>query len=234
MKRRGPYPGKRAFDIVVASCILLAALPLIVAAAIGVLLTSPGPVFYRARRVGKDGRPFLLYKLRSMTPSASGTGSSITQVGDPRVFPFGAVLRKYKIDEFPQLINVLKGDMAIVGPRPEDPGIVETYYTARDRETLEMRPGLTSPGAIYYYTDLERKLEGDGSEAAYATRILPEVLAVEHVYLARETLWYDIRIVCRTAWAILLTMIDRDASLRPPELDHIGKKTPDRQPATGR
>lgn len=221
MKKRTHYFGKRAFDIAVASCLLIGAAPLMLFAAIGVLIASPGPIFYRSKRVGKDGKPFLLYKFRSMTPSGSGTGSSITALDDPRIYPFGEFLRKYKIDEFPQLINILKGEMSIVGPRPEDPGIVDTYYTPQQWETLKVLPGLTSPGAIYYYTDLERRLADDGSEAAYARQILPEVLAVDLVYIERESLWYDIRLVFRTALAILLTMINRNVSLRPPELDHV-------------
>jgi len=221
MKKGTSYFGKRLFDVIMAFCILVAATPLLLVAVIGILIASPGPIIYRSTRVGKDGKPFFLYKLRSMTPSTSGTGSSVTKLDDPRVYPFGELLRRYKIDEFPQLINVLKGDMSIVGPRPEDPGLVEAYYTVRDRETLRVRPGLTSPGAIYYYTDLERRLEGDGSETAYAERILPEMLAVEHVFLERESLWYDIQIVFRTALAILLTAFKPNVSLRPPELDYV-------------
>lgn len=234
MKKRVPYFGKRAFDVLLASCMLVGTTPLMLIAAIGILIASPGPILYRSKRVGKDGKPFYLYKLRSMTPSTSGTGSSITGLKDPRVYPFGEFLRKYKIDEFPQLINILKGDMSIVGPRPEDPGIVATYYTPRHRETLNVQPGLTSPGAIYYYTDLERRLAGDGSEAAYAERILPDVLAVDLVYIERESLWYDIRIVFRTALAILLTVISPNVSLRPPELDHVSEGelwSPDRRRA---
>jgi len=215
------YFGKRAFDILLASCMLACAAPLMLFAAIGILIASPGPILYRSKRAGRDGKPFFLYKLRSMRPAVSGSGSSITGLRDPRVYPFGEFLRKYKIDELPQLINILKGDMSIVGPRPEDPEIVKIYYTPRHWETLKSRPGLTSPGAIYYYTDLERRLEGDASEEAYAERILPEMLAVDLVYIERESLWYDIRLVFRTAWAILLTMISRNVTLRPPELDHV-------------
>jgi len=224
------YLGKRVFDVLLASCMLVAASPLMLFAAIGILIASPGPILYHSKRAGKDGKPFFLYKFRSMTPAGSGTGSSITGLRDPRVYPFGEILRKYKIDEFPQLINILKGDISIVGPRPEDPGIVETYYTPRHWETLKVRPGLTSPGAIYYYTDLERRLEGDESEAGYAKRILPEMLAVDLVYIERESLWYDLRLVFRTAFAILLTLVSRNVSLPPPELDHVKKD--DLRPAT--
>jgi len=216
-----PYRGKRVFDVLLASCMLVAAAPFMLFSAIGIMIASPGPIIYRSRRVGKDGKPFFLYKFRSMTPVGSGTGSSITGLHDPRIYPFGSVLRKYKFDELPQLINILKGDMSIVGPRPEDPGIVETYYTQANWATLEVRPGLTSPGAIYYYTDLERRLEGDESEAGYAKRILPEMLAVDLVYIQRQSFWYDLRLVIRTAYAIFLTIFSRNVSLPPPELDHV-------------
>jgi lipopolysaccharide/colanic/teichoic acid biosynthesis glycosyltransferase len=156
-----------------------------------------------------------------MRPSGDSNGSAITSFNDQRVFPFGGLLRKYKIDELPQLINVLKGDMAVVGPRPEDVGIVEAHYTPRDLETLNVRPGLTSPGTIYYYTDLERSLADDGSETAYVERVLPRKLAIDHVYLERQSLWYDIRIIFRTAIAIITITLGRSVSLRPPELDCI-------------
>lgn len=221
MKKRASYFGKRGFDILLALCMLVAAIPLMLIAAIGILISSPGPIFYLSKRAGKDGKPFVLYKLRSMIPSTSGTGSSVTKLDDPRVYPFGAILRKYKIDELPQLINILKGDMSVVGPRPEVVEIVKAHYTLRDLKTLNVRPGLTSPGSIYFYTVLEKRLADDSSEAAYVGRLMPEKLAVEHVYLERESLWYDIRIIFRTAIALIKVTFGRNVSLRPPELDCI-------------
>jgi len=221
VKLHKSYFGKRAFDILFASCLFVPATPLILAGMCGILISSPGSIFYQALRVGKDGRIFSLYKLRTMRQSGDSNYSAITSFNDQRVFPFGGLLRKYKIDELPQLINVLKGDMAVVGPRPEDVGIVEAHYTQRDLETLNVRPGLTSPGTIYYYTDLERTLADDVSETAYVERVLPEKLAIDHVYLERQSLWYDIRIIFRTAIAIITITLGRSASLRPPELDCI-------------
>ena len=140
---------KRVFDIVVASLTLLAALPVLAVAALAIRLASPGPVLHRAARAGRDGRPFTMLKLRTMHVAPPGeSGSRITDPADPRVFPVGALLRRTKIDELPQLVNVLRGEMAIVGPRPEDPEIVRKHYSPTHRETLRVRPGLVSPGSI--------------------------------------------------------------------------------------
>ena len=174
-------------------------------------------------RAGKDGHPFVLYKLRTMHFS-DGTGVSITALNDPRIFPLGKTLRKYKIDELPQLFNVLKGDMSAVGPRPEALDIVAKHYSEWDRETLRVRPGLTSPGAIYYYTDLQRRLGNDDAESVYVERVLPDKLAVERVYVENASFWYDMRIIVRTAIAILKIIIGRNTSLRPPELDYLEGK----------
>lgn len=218
------YPvSKRIFDIFFAIVVFIAASPLLIVCMLGVLFSSPGPVFYRPQRAGKDGHPFVLYKLRTMHVSG-GAGASITALNDPRIFPVGNALRKYKIDELPQLFNVLKGDMSTVGPRPEALDIVAKHYSEWDRETLRVRPGLTSPGAIYYYTDLERRLGDNDAESAYVERVLPDKLAVERVYVENASFWYDMRIIVRTVIAILKIIIGRNTSLRPPELDYLEGK----------
>ena len=119
--------------------------------AIGVKITSPGPIFYRAKRMGKDGMIYEMYKFRTMHIGADKLGA-ITAEKDKRVFPLGDILRRAKIDELPQLLNIMKGDMAIVGPRPEDPQIVQEYYTKEQWQTLNCMPGLASPGSIFNYT----------------------------------------------------------------------------------
>src|ERR671923_1545938 len=120
---------KRLIDIVLAGVGLALAAPVLALAALGIRLSSPGPVFYRARRAGRAGSCFTMYKLRTMHQRRPGQASRITGQDDPRVFPLGALLRRTKIDELPQLFNVLRGDMSIVGPRPEDPAIVARHYT---------------------------------------------------------------------------------------------------------
>src|SRR3989441_11505789 len=143
---------RRLVDVVCAAIALVATAPLLALAAVGIRRASPGAVLYRADRLGRGGRPFIMYKLRTMHARRRSDASVITGAEDPRVFPLGAWLRRLKIDELPQLLNVLRGEMAIVGPRPEDPVIVSRYYTALGMETLAVPPGLASPGSIYSST----------------------------------------------------------------------------------
>src|SRR5207247_9457288 len=129
--------------------------------------------------------------------------SCITGAHDPRVFPFGAWLRAVKLDELPQLWNVLRGEMALVGPRPEDPARVARVAAALGLEALAVRPGLASPGSIYSSTHGAALLVGADPEAAYAAHLLPLKLALDVVYVRRASLWYDARIVGRTLWVIV-------------------------------
>jgi lipopolysaccharide/colanic/teichoic acid biosynthesis glycosyltransferase len=178
--------------------ILLSPTFLLVAALIR--LDSPGPVFYRARRVGKDGRPFHLYKFRTMAADAAQRGPGITTAGDRRITRVGKLLRKTKIDELPQLINVLKGEMSLVGPRPEDPRYV-ALYTPEQRRVLAVRPGITSPAAIRYRHE-ERLLDGPGWEQIYVQEVMAHKLQIELDYLARRTVWSDLGVILQTLWAL--------------------------------
>ena len=210
---------KRLFDVACAGVALLASAPLIGLAAIGIKLSDPGPVFYRARRVGYLGRPFTMYKLRTMRgDQKDGGGARITGARDARVFKFGSFLRRTKIDELPQLFNVLRGDMAIVGPRPEDPAIVKQHYTARDYETLRVRPGLASPGSIYQYVAGDDLLVGNNPEAAYLDKLLETKLALDLVYVRRASLPRDLAIIGRTLWAIGATIAGKRRFPPPPEM----------------
>ncbi len=201
---------KRLFDVMLSGIALICAGPLIGIGALGIRLGGgAGPIFYRARRIGRDQKPFTMYKLRTMragTPAGDGTGnlaqSAITAKDDPRVFPFGAVLRRFKIDELPQLWNVLRGDMSIVGPRPEDPRMVQLYYAPLHYETFRVPPGLTSPGSIYSYTHGEAELDSVDPERCYAERLLPIKLALDLVYMRRMSVGYDVAVIVRTAWVI--------------------------------
>ena len=209
---------RRLLDLALAAVALVAAAPLLAAAAVGIRLASRGPVLYRAERVGKGRRPFIMFKLRTMHLRRRSDTSRITGADDPRVFPFGAWLRALKIDELPQLWNVLRGDMALVGPRPEDPAIVTRLYTALGLETLAVRPGLASPGSIYSSTHGAALLGTADPEAAYAARLLPVKLALDVVYVRRASLWYDARIVGRTLWVIVATLAGRRRFADPPEM----------------
>jgi lipopolysaccharide/colanic/teichoic acid biosynthesis glycosyltransferase len=192
---------QRALDCIGAAVGLLVLAPLMVAIGCAVTLNDGGPVFYRARRVGKGGRLFRLYKFRSMVVDADKTGCSITVAEDNRITPIGRFLRRHKLDELPQLINVLLGDMSLVGPRPEDPRYVASY-SAKDREVLDVRPGITSPASLQFRNE-ETLLTGEDWELLYTQRILPRKLAMELDYLPRRSTWEDIKVIVNTIRGIL-------------------------------
>ena len=166
------------FDRCVAVALLLVTFPILLIASLGIVFSSEGPIIYRARRVGLNGRHFEMYKLRTMHCNQQ-LQSSVTGKDDPRVFKWGSILRKTKIDELPQFINVLVGDMALVGPRAEDIGIVEGHYTSWMRESLNSKPGITSPGAIYNYFYGESYLTSKNIEVSYVKNLLPIKLAMK-------------------------------------------------------
>jgi lipopolysaccharide/colanic/teichoic acid biosynthesis glycosyltransferase len=174
--------------------------PLLAATAILIKCSSRGPVLYRARRVGKDGRLFNVYKFRTMAHSVSDTGPRITVHGDQRIYPLGRFLRRTKIDELPQLLNTLRGDMSLVGPRPEDPGYVASYSPLQ-LQVLRVKPGITSPATLRYRHE-EQMLAGPNWEETYRREILPAKLQIELDYLSRRTLAEDISILGKTAVAL--------------------------------
>jgi lipopolysaccharide/colanic/teichoic acid biosynthesis glycosyltransferase len=208
---------KRALDVIGAGMGLVIVAPVLVLAALAIRLTSPGPVLYRARRAGAGGRPFTMYKLRTMHATAV-RGSPITGAADPRVFPVGRLLRGTKIDELPQLVNVLRGQMSLVGPRPEDPELVARHYAPLHRETLAVRPGLTSPGTLYYDTQGDRLLAGDDPEARYVESLLPVKLALDVAYVRRASVAYDLILIWRTLVVIAGRLAGRRTFPDPPEL----------------
>jgi lipopolysaccharide/colanic/teichoic acid biosynthesis glycosyltransferase len=214
---------KRLFDVVCAAAALVVAAPLIGLAAIGIKLTDPGPVLFRARRVGYLGRQFTMYKLRTMRNGdsglgARGSGPRITGHQDDRISPIGKILRRTKIDELPQLFNILRGDMAIVGPRPEDPAIVQQHYSTPDLETLGVRPGLASPGSLYQFTSGDRLLHADDPETHYVDRLLKTKLALDRVYIRRASLRADLKIIGRTLAAIGGVALGRRTFNQQPEM----------------
>jgi lipopolysaccharide/colanic/teichoic acid biosynthesis glycosyltransferase len=208
---------KRVLDVVLAGVALAAAAPLLAVAAVGIRLAGPGPILYRAQRVGQHSRPFTMYKLRTMRVRQAYP-TAITARHDPRVFPFGAWLRRTKLDELPQLYNILRGDMAIVGPRPEDPRMVERFYAPLYYETFRVPPGLTSPGSIYAYTHGEAELDARDPEGCYGERLLPLKVALDLVYVRRASLGYDLALIARTAWMLGTALLGRRDFPLPPEL----------------
>ena len=191
----------RYLDFTGALVTLLLLSPLFLVIALAIRLTSPGPILYRARRVGRGGRPFHLYKFRSMVADADSVGGAITRAADPRITPIGRLLRNSKLDELPQLLNVLKGQMSFVGPRPEDPKYV-ALYTPQQRRLLSVRPGITSVASIRYRRE-ETLLEGDDVERLYTEEILPQKLMLELEYLKGRTIRSDLCVLLQTAWTVI-------------------------------
>lgn len=194
---------KRLFDIVLAGTALILSAPLWLVAAIGIALSSPGPIFYHATRIGRGGETFRMAKFRTMTVGTAGQ-SEITAPGDSRVFPLGRLIRLLKIDELPQLINILRGEMSIVGPRPESDVIVAEHYTDWMRETLSVAPGLTSVGAVFGYSYGDELIDPLRPEESYVERMLPAKLALERAYLERANFFSDMAYILRTAAAIFI------------------------------
>ena len=209
---------KRVLDVVLSAVALVLLSPILASAALGIWLSDRGPLLYRARLAGRHGWPFTMYKLRTMRVNHGRFSSIITAERDPRVFPFGAWLRRAKVDELPQLVNILRGDMSIVGPRPEHPHIVDRHYGPQHRELLRVRPGLTSPGTLYDYTHGDAIVGRTDPEHAYVDGLLPIRLALDLVYARRASLGYDAVLVARTVGLIVATLCGRRDFGDPPEL----------------
>jgi lipopolysaccharide/colanic/teichoic acid biosynthesis glycosyltransferase len=196
---------KRIFDFVVSLVVILIALPLWLAVSIAIKLDAPGPVFHRATRIGKGGKPFTLYKFRTMVADAATQGPGITQQADPRITRLGRFLRRLKLDEMPQLINVLKGEISIVGPRPEDPRYV-AHYTPEQRRVLGVRPGMASPAFIKYRHEEEvLATAGDDTEKIYLTQILPDKLRMDLEYIEQQSFIYDLAVLAQAALSLFRT-----------------------------
>jgi len=193
---------KRAFDIVVALVGLVFFSPLMLIVAVFIKLTSPGPVFYRAPRVGKGGRAFRMYKFRTMVADADKIGPALTVDKDPRITRIGARLRRSRLDEIPQLINVLRGEMSMVGPRPEAPYYVEKY-SPEQRKVLMVKPGMTGPAQIAFRHEEEMLSNAETLEDEYMNGILPPKLAMDLQYIEQQSLSLDLKILFQTAWVLL-------------------------------
>ena len=192
---------KKCFDVAVASVLLVVLFPLLLLIALAVAATSGRPVIYRANRVGRGGKSFAILKFRTMRRGAAGP--AITGRDDPRITPIGAVLRRTKLDELPQLVNVLRGEMSLVGPRPEDPRFV-AMYTPEQREVLTIRPGMTSPAAIRFRNEEKLLKTGEPNfEELYATTIMPAKLALDLGYVRQRSFWWDVTILLQSLAVVL-------------------------------
>lgn len=191
---------KRIVDILASFIGLILLFPLFLVIAIVIKMHDGGPVLYRAKRIGYQGSDLLLYKFRSMVPQADVNGPGITASNDQRITPIGKFLRKTKLDELPQLINVLQGGMSLVGPRPEDPRYVEKY-TSEQRKVLDYKPGITSAASLSYRHE-ESLLSGDDWETQYLTKVMPEKILVDVNYCSTANIWQDISLIIRTIFSM--------------------------------
>lgn len=194
---------KRLFDIVASGLGLICLSPLFVVLAVWIKCDSRGPVFYRQVRVGKDNRDFRLFKFRSMRPDSDRLGLITVGGHDPRVTRSGYYIRRYKLDEFPQLINVFKGDMSLVGPRPEVRKYVD-MYTPEQMRVLSVRPGITSLASIRYRNENEILAKADDPDRCYIEKIMPDKLAIDLEYVDKASLWNDIKLIFSTFREIIM------------------------------
>lgn len=193
---------KRIFDILLATIGILCLFPILILIAIWIRIDSPGEILFRQIRVGQFGREFYIYKFRTMIVNAEASGAQITVAKDRRITRSGAFLRKYKLDELPQLFNVWKGDMSLVGPRPEVPKYV-ALYTPEQRHILEVRPGITDLASIQFRHESELLAAAANPEAAYIEEIMPKKLALNQQYVLQSNLKLDCRIILKTFAAIV-------------------------------
>jgi lipopolysaccharide/colanic/teichoic acid biosynthesis glycosyltransferase len=195
---------KRAVDLLISILGLLLLSPLLLLLTLWIKLDSRGPVLYRGKRVGKDGRAFIMYKFRTMVLGAERSGPAVTYKDDPRITPAGRFLRRTKLDELPQFLNVLRGEMSLVGPRPEDPSYV-AFYTPEQLLVLSVKPGITGPTQLEY-RDEASLLKGEGVDEEYVTRLMPQKLKLDLEYVRTRSLLLDLRIL----WRTMTTLLFRD------------------------
>lgn len=193
---------KRFFDIFASVLGLLILSPILIIVSLLIVITSKGGVFFRQTRVGKDGKEFKIFKFRTMVVDAESKGMQITVGADSRITKIGKILRKTKIDELPQLINVFIGQMSFVGYRPEVPRYVD-MYTDYERNVLRIKPGITDLASITYRDENEVLDKSDNPEYTYINEIMPTKLALNMEYMKKMGFWYDIGLIFRTFLAIL-------------------------------
>lgn len=193
---------KRIFDIVTSGLGLIVLSPLFLFLALWIKYDSRGSVFYRQVRVGRNNKDFRLYKFRSMRSGADRQGLITIGGRDPRVTRAGYYIRKYKLDELPQLINVFVGDMSIVGPRPEVRRYVD-LYTPEQMQVLTVRPGITDMASIRYRNENELLEQAEDPEKYYREVVMPDKLKINREYIERASFWFDIRLIFCTLQAII-------------------------------
>ena len=201
-RRRPQLAAKRAMDIVLSAAALCVLWPVLLLIALAIVVDDPGPVFYRQVRVGRGGKPFRIFKFRTMVVDADKKGLSITVGRDSRITRVGAFLRRTKLDELAQLLNVLCGQMSFVGPRPEVPRYVE-LYTPYQRQVLLVRPGITDYASIAYRNENDLLAGADDPERMYIETIMPDKIELNMKYLREISPLTDVRLMLRTVFAVI-------------------------------
>ena len=201
-RRRPQLIAKRVMDIAISAAALCVLWPVFLLIALAIVIDDPGPVFYRQVRVGRGGRPFRIFKFRTMVVDADKKGLSITVGRDSRITRVGAFLRKTKLDELAQLLNVLCGQMSFVGPRPEVPRYVE-LYTPYQRQVLLVRPGITNYASIAYRNENDLLAGADDPEQMYIETIMPDKIELNMKYLREISPLADLRLILKTVIAVI-------------------------------
>lgn len=195
--KKGQIILKRIFDFTCSLIGLIILSPFFLIIAIAIKMDSKGPVFFKQKRIGKNGNPFEIYKFRTMVVDAESLGKQITVGEDPRVTRIGSFLRKYKLDEFPQLINVLIGDMSLVGPRPEVPRYVKVYNDVQ-RKVLLVKPGITDYASIEFRNENDILGKSNNPEEEYIKTIMPTKLDLNLKYIDEMSFLHDIKLIFQT------------------------------------
>ena len=198
---------KRGLDLASSCAGLVVLAPVLSAISLAVYVDSPGPVFYRGVRAGRHGRPFRIFKFRTMVTHAEACGSSTTGLADPRITRVGGFLRDRKLDELPQLLNVLRGDMSLVGPRPELYEHTDAY-SPDERAILEVKPGITDLASLEFFR-LDEAVGGEDPDEVYRTRIRPRKNRLRLQYVAQRSLSLDLTILARTAARVIGSLLGR-------------------------
>ena len=189
---------KRLFDIIFSFFGLILVSPLLLLLAILIKLDSPGPIFYRGKRVGKDGKEFRIFKFRSMVENAEELGGSSTAADDPRLTKIGKFLKKYQLDELPQLINVLKGEMSLVGPRPEVKMYVDMMTDEERKTILSIKPGMTDLASLWDFHEGEILRGSPDPEKTYQEKIRPTKIKLQLEYVKNRSFLLDLKIILKT------------------------------------
>jgi len=194
---------KRIFDILASGIGIVALLPVYALVALAVAFDSPGPIIFRQLRLGKNESPFYILKFRTMRHDGEGSGRLITTRDDPRITRVGRILRKWKLDELPQLINVVCGDMSMVGPRPEVPKFIDCLSPEQRELLFSVKPGITDLAALEYRNEEVILAGSDQPESLYVDVILPAKFALYQQYIRERNFWLDLKLIFRTLWQLV-------------------------------